>query len=139
MAENLIPKIAHMLGVEVGEEFKLKGSRLTYKFYNNGIEYIYGENKGVRILSADAILALLRGQDEVIKLPWKPKTGDTYYYFINVYDFTNAYGKWTVHSRWWSGTPSEYALLKAGWVFRTKEEAETALPAIAKEFGVEYE
>ena len=25
MAKNLIPEIAHMLGVEIGEEFKIKG------------------------------------------------------------------------------------------------------------------
>lgn len=31
------------------------------------------------------------------------------------------------------------SLLDKGWVFRTREEAEDALPAVAKEIGVEYE
>ena len=36
-------------------------------------------------------------------------------------------------------TLNEYALLDKGWVYRSKEEAEAALPAVAKEMGVEYE
>lgn len=36
-------------------------------------------------------------------------------------------------------SPNEYALLDKGWVFHTKEEDKAALPAVAKEMGVEYE
>lgn len=35
--------------------------------------------------------------------------------------------------------PNEYALLDKGWVYRTKEEAEAALPKVATEIGVKYE
>lgn len=39
MAKNLIPEIAKMLGVELGEEFKIKGyDGLTYKLTDNGLE-----------------------------------------------------------------------------------------------------
>ena len=36
------------------------------------------------------------------------------------------------------GIPRDCALLDKGWVFRTKEEAEAALPKVAAEMGVEY-
>lgn len=133
MSENLMPKIAHMLGVEPGEEFKVEGSRnLTYKFEDNGLVFTHDDDEAKEFyVTEGTFIALLNGKKEIIKLPWQPKKGATYYYFI-----INVCGKWTVYSRWWSGTPSEYALLKVGWLFRTKEEAEIALPAIAKECGV---
>lgn len=38
MAKNLIPKIAKMLGVELGEEFKIKGREgAIYKFIVDGL------------------------------------------------------------------------------------------------------
>jgi hypothetical protein len=38
----------------------------------------------------------------------------------------------------WDAHPYERALFDKGWVYRTYDEAETALPAVAKEMGVEY-
>ena len=40
---------------------------------------------------------------------------------------------------WWIEGPCCYALLEKGWVYRTQEEAKSALPKVAKELGVEYE
>ena len=43
-------------------------------------------------------------------------------------------------TKWnWAGYPWQIAALDRGWVFRTKQEAEAALPAVATEMGVEYE
>lgn len=43
MSKNLIPQIAQMLGVELGEEFKIKGyDELTYKFDNDGLRVSCG-------------------------------------------------------------------------------------------------
>lgn len=135
MSKNLIPEIAHMLGVEIGEEFQIKeyGERI-YRFTNSGLQLIY--DNGVRNLNTTANMALsglLSGVLEIVKLPWKPKKGETYY------TFELLGGKWIVHLLWWAGSPNGYALLDKGWVFRTKEEAEAALPAVARDMGVEYE
>lgn len=132
---NLIPEIARMLGVELGEEFKIKeyGERI-YRFDNSGLQLIY--DNGVRNLNITANMALsclLSGDIEIVKLPWKPKKGDAYY------TFEIFRGKWVVRSLWWTGAPCNYALLDKGWVYRTKAEAETALPKVAAEMGVEYE
>lgn len=135
MAKNLIPEIAHMLGVEIGEEFKVKGDdETTYSFTDDGLKLIYNGGIGIAEISSDAaFIALLKGKDEIVKLPWKPKRFDAYY------TFEIFRGKWVVRSFWWGGFPNEYALLDKGWVYRTKEEAESALPKVAAGMGVEYE
>ena len=135
MAKNLIPNVCKMLGVELGEEFKIKeyGERI-YRFDNSGLQLIY--DNGVRNLNITANMALsclLSGDIEIVKLPWKPKKGDAYY------TFEIFRGKWVVRSLWWTGAPCNYALLDKGWVYRSQAEAEDALPAVATEIGVEYE
>lgn len=135
MAKNLIPEICKMLGVELGEDFKIKGyNEQTYRFDADGLKVIYSRLRKKRLAFANAMLgSLLAGKVEIVKLPWKPKKGDGYYTF-EVFR-----GKWVVRSLWWAEVPCNYALLDKGWVYRTKEEAETALPKVAKEMGVEYE
>lgn len=135
MSKNLIPEIAKMLGVELGEKFKIKGDdELTYKFDSDGLKLTHYSGIEIAQISANvAFVNLVNGKDEIVKLSWKPKKGDTYYTFELLGD------KWGVRSSWWGGSPDEYALLDKGWVYRTCEEAETALPKVAEELGVEYE
>lgn len=134
MAKNLIPQIAKMLGVELGEEFKIKGhEELTYRFFSDRLQLTYDNNIELSDLAAKvAFVALLNGTDEIVKLPWKPKKGDVYF------TFGLLGSKWVVRSLWWGGFPEEYALLDKGWVYRTCEEAQAALSAVAREMGVEY-
>ena len=139
MSKNLIPEICKMLGVEIGEEFKIKGyEEWFYKFDNDRV-LMFKHNDDVKIKMPVApvsvyvaFLALLRGECEIIKLPWKPKKDDVYY------TFEIFRGKWVVRSVWWGGFPNEYALLDKGWVYRSQAEAKAALPKVAAEMGVEY-
>lgn len=137
MAKNLIPKIAKLLGVGIGEEFKVdryEYNGLTCKFAENMLmsrSDLKGAEWGITYVLLSELLA---GDAEIVKIPWKPKKGDAYYTFDIVR------GKWVViRSSWWTGAPCNYALLDKGWVFRTKEEAEDALTKVAAEIGVEYE
>lgn len=134
MSKNLIPQIAKMLGVELGEAFKVKGDdETTYIFTDDGLKLTYDGGIGIVEISSDvAFAALVNGKDEIVTLPWKPKKGDVYF------TFELLGGKWVVRSFWWGGFPNEYALLDKGWIYRTCEEAQAALPAVAKEIGVEY-
>lgn len=133
MAKNLIPQIAQMLGVEIGEDFKIKGyTEQTYRFDDDGLKVIYSYL--MKKTFANVMLgSLLAGQVEIVKLPWKPKKGDVYFTFVLMGD------KWGVGSLRWDGFPNEYALLDKGWAYRTRAEAKAALPAVAKEMSVEYE
>lgn len=136
MAKNLIPEIAKMLGVALGEAFKIKGEDelMTYRFNSDGLQVTYDDGIEIPYISTNlALVALVKGEEEIIKLSWKPKEGEIFYSFGTIY------GKWVVCSDMWAGAPCDYALLDKGWVYRTQEEAEAALPAVAKEMGVEYE
>lgn len=133
---NLIPQIARMLDVEIGEEFKIKGhEELTYRFASDRLQLTYDNNIELSDLAAKvAFVDLVNGKDEIVKLPWKPKFGDRYF---GVFQFN---GKLHI-TRYdiWRGTIAEEAQYRCGWVFRTREEAEAALPKVAKELGVDYE
>lgn len=134
MAKNLIPEIAKMLGVELGEEFKIKGhEELTYRFASDRLQLTYDNNIELSDLAAHvAFVDLVNGKDEIIKLPWEPKVGETYY------SFCRFLGEWCAWQQQWSNHPFDLALLAKGWVYRTQEEAEAALPKVAAELGVEY-
>ncbi len=135
MSKNLIPEIVKMLGLQLGEEFKVEGyDELTYRFAGDGLKLTYDNNIELSDIACKAaVAALLNGKDEIVKLPWKPKERDIFY------SFSTTYGKWVVRSNMWAGAPCDYALLDKGWVYRTRAEAETALPAVAAELGVDYE
>jgi hypothetical protein len=134
MSKNLIPEIAEMLGVKLGEEFKIKGyDGLTYKFVDYGLQLSSQNDIGITAIPTNvALVNLLNGNDEIIKLPWKP------YYRQKYWTFGLKNGIWVVVPREWEDYPAEYLLFKAGWVYRTRAEAKTALPAVAKEMGVEF-
>ena len=131
MSKNLIPEIAKMLGVEIGEEFKVVykvGFEIICNFTKEGV-FVQGcSGRYNKELLADIIC----GKVEIVKLPWKPKKGEYYFTFVIIGD------KWGVGSLHWDGFPNEYALLDKGWVYRSQAEAEAALPKVAAEMGVEY-
>ena len=137
MAKNLIPDICKMLGVELGEEFEIEGYKgLIYQFTDDEL-IVRSENdpESVYTTANMTLVSLLRGKREIVKLPWKPKNGDVYYTFIR----DRIDRKCTLVSYRWDGCVIDIALLKIGWVFRTRQEAEAALPKVAAEMGVEYE
>ena len=112
---NLIPKIAQMLGVEIGEEFKLKQTSgdiksAKYRFRNIGDQIIYERTDfcgGWTMCSAEEVGLLVLGKHEIVKLPFKPEEGEWYCMFMfcgddfcvantefsnyDIKDLTNAY------------------------------------------------
>ena len=136
MAKNLIPEIARMLGVEIGEEFKIKGREgAIYKFIVDGLLVSYDDAEKVYIATNVPLVGLVRGDIEIVKLPWKPKKGEKYWGFW----YSQLNDTWLVILYTWGNNPEDFAFYKAGWVFHTKKEAKAALPAVAKEIGVKYE
>ena len=138
MSKNLIPEIAKMLGVELGEEFKVV-HKVVYK---TGFEIICNFTKeGLFVHKAgdsgkyetELLADIICGKAEIVKLPWKPKKGEDYY------TFGGSDGSWRVSQQHWTCHPFDLALFEKGWVYRTRAEAEAALPKVAAEMGVEYE
>ena len=133
---NLIPEIAKMLGVELGEEFKIKGyDGLTYKLTDNGLELTAVDGQKTKWFDHGALNSLLKGKMEIVKLPWKPTLDERYWAFT----VRDRLGTWSVRPGIWGNHPIDIAMLNKGWVYRTKEEAQAALPKVATEIGVEYE
>lgn len=74
---NLIPQIAQMLGLELGEEFKIKGyDGLIYKLTDAGLELTTVDDQKTKWFDHGALISLLKGKFEIVKLPWKPKEGE---------------------------------------------------------------
>lgn len=133
MAKNLIPKIAQMLGVELGEEFKINGyDGLTYKLTDNGLELTTVDGQKTKWFDHGALSSLLKGKMEIIKLHYRPDYRQMYWTF-GLKD-----GIWVVVPREWEDYPAEILLADKGWTYRSKEEAEDALPKVAAEMGVQY-
>lgn len=57
MAKNLLSEICKMLGVELGEEFKIKGyNEQTYRFDADGLKVIYSCLMKKRLTFANVML-----------------------------------------------------------------------------------
>ena len=119
MAKNLMPEIAALLGVEVGEEFKLKGlrSRWIYKFTEDSFLCRLDD---FRWESAFYMMEdILHGTVAIEKLPWEPKYKE-YYYSPSV-------SKKLVIELLWLDDTRDYAMKALGMIYRTKAEAEAHL------------
>lgn len=140
MAKNLIPEVCKLLGVEVDESFKIKndGYDDIYRIGEAGNIYYIDKVTGAWCITFNfKIVDLINGKKEIVKLPWKPKDGKRYWSFgINALTSPTT---WSVNDNFWRNDPFDVALFEKGWVYRTCEEAKTALPKVAAEMGVEYE
>ena len=122
MAKNYMPEIAKMLGVELGEIFKMTDYNSLYRFTERGLEF-----KGTAgWCLSERIEWLLTGRNEILKLPWQPKEGDRYYFPATDFQYSCP--------ETWDNHPIDFALKEAGMAFKTKEECEAALPALRKKY-----
>lgn len=133
---NYYKKIAEMLGVELEEEFKLKPSCLEkpwnclYRFSKDGLENKYSDLSWVKC-EKGAIDNILIGQTEVIKIPWKPKEGELYWYYSKTLN--------QAISRNWDAENYALCLWKCGNCFKTEKEANAKGKEIMKQIQKEYE
>lgn len=144
MDKNIMLQIAQLLGVELGEEFKVNIATEDeiFRITENGLEIKNQDSSdNVGDISQEwktlpsSFVKLLTGEAKIIKLPFKPKQGDVYWSFYRL-TFSD---KWLVTSITWTNTVTDIAKFKVGWCYRTESEAKSALPEIAKEQGVGYE
>lgn len=124
MAKNYMADVARMLGVELEEEFKISNDAHIYRITKYGVEYMLANKMWNR--DTFALLKLLNGEIEIIKLPWQPKGGDEYYY--PVCNFKD------VSCTNWVDSIVDLAYKEAGFIFKTYEECEAALPELRKKY-----
>lgn len=106
--------LAALLGVELGEEFRISDSLWLYKFDDNGL--MHKAKGGWRPFETENTLCdLFAGREEIVKLPWKPKDGDLYYKANDV--------DLNVELRTWKSSLQDFEAYAAGNCFMDKEDA----------------
>ena len=105
------------------------GNGKPYRYmFSEGSLLLYGGPTQMDIEALSTLGKLLTGEWNIVKLPFKPEMDEVY--------FTPGLGSnglIKVLRGIWGDYPYEYALLKVGWIFRTREECEAAFPRIKKE------
>lgn len=132
---NYYKKIAEMLGVELGEEFSIKNiqtediNRARYKITKEkGLMYSIGGEEWNR---SSSLLAIFSGAYSIVKLPWKPKKGEAYWHYSEVWR--------EVISFEWEDCLYDFLLWKAGNCFKTKKEGDAKAKEIIEKLRKEYE
>lgn len=120
MSKNLMPEVAALLGVELGEKFIIQNAdrKETVVLAMDGFHVIQPND----VLGPDhgkLLSKVLQGLYEAKKLPWEPKYKEEYFY-------PNIRQK-TVTIEQWTDETFDYAIKALGMVYRTQEEAEAHL------------
>ena len=117
-------EVAKMLGVDLGEEFKIEGtpSNCFYRLSHEGL-ILYHRDKYGRLenrhgeRSTNMLSLLLEGINEIIKLPWKPIDRNGHYY-VPCVDRPGLFIRWA-----WDDDDIDQYRFGRGLVCKTKEEA----------------
>lgn len=119
MTKNLMADVAKMLGVELEEEFTVPNKVATLKISaKDGLMCKFKDNENWEYCAL-YLQELLMGDMEIVKLPWKPKFGKTYYHPM----IREPY----IREEVWYDTTFDYALYLLGMCYKTKEEAKAHL------------
>lgn len=116
MAKNLIPEIAKLLGVEIGEKFIIENAEhnLQVVLVADGLHVTKDDFLGSS--NSKLLQNVLCGLFEVKKLQWEPVKGDKYFF--------PSLPKNCVVKLIWTDNTYDYALKALGMVYRTREEAQ---------------
>ena len=126
MRNNYMAEVAKLLGVELGESFKITSD--THGDYQNYYRFtedncLETSDDGVewKIINAEVLLKrILMGDIRIVKLPWKPREGEKYYVpriAIRHYDRHYCY--------YWDNSGADIKRYDMGIVCKTPEEAIT--------------
>ena len=104
---------------EIQENYTYGKSHITYTFCAKSL--ISAEKDDCSHELGD----LIQGIAHVVKIPFIPKPGEKYFYYNLALDETE--------DNYFTGTSTEYALIRSGWMFRSEAECGKAIPKIKKE------
>lgn len=131
---NYYKQIAEMLGLELGQEFRIIGSHektiddALFEITEDGLFSKANNLSGKVTLMLDLLLS---GKYKAVPKPWKPENGEQYWY----YSFKSNKALCTFFGNY----VEDYAMWKSGNCFRTKEEAKTKGKEIMEKLVKEYE
>ena len=131
-------QFAEMIGLELEQEFVLtdddgnRKDKYTYKITEDGLLY-KSPTFNWAISSLGTIGKLLDGDVKAVPKPWKPKKGETYWYYPNPIYFG------VINSYVWNDDLTDLLFWKVGNCFKTEEEAATKGKEIMEQIKKEYE
>lgn len=122
MNKNLMPEVAELLGVKLGESFAIKTEESIFRarITTSGLHINYNS-----ILQPDRnnlLCGLLQGLYTIQRPSWEPKD-DEKYWSISFVENLSPY----VESYIWNGDDTDFFKLKLGIVYRTQAEAKEHL------------
>ena len=85
MRKNYMAEVAKLLGVELGESFKISSDtqgdcQNYYRFTENNCLEFSDDGVEWKMTTAAVLLKyILMGDIRIVKLPWKPREGEKYY------------------------------------------------------------
>ena len=121
---NHMEEVAKMLGVKMGEKFRIKESTdVVYHFEKAGLI------DGIGSTCMTTLGYIISGAYHIEKFPWKPKKGDEYWFI----------GASLVSCNNWDDDCMDYSLYYAGNCFETEEEAEAHKQEILDKLRKKYE
>ena len=130
-------QFADMLGLELEQEFVLtdvdgnRENKYTYKITEDGLLYKTPTFINWAISSLGTIGKLLDGDVKAVPKPWKPKKGEKYWTYSEVWEEVTSFR--------FEGYYYDLLLWNAGNCFKTEEEAKTKGKEIMEQIQKEYE
>ena len=113
---SYMTKVAKMLGVEIGEVFKIDSKpHCLFRFTHKCLQVSVTPGRWL-MGSDDYLRGFLNGSLSIHKLFWKPKKRETYY-------CPNIFGKDLYNVNVWDDSIVDKEFYIRGLVFKTKEEA----------------
>ncbi len=139
MSKNYMAEVAALLGVELGEPFKITDDthddcQRYHRFTESaGIEI---SDDGIEWKTAGTVILkfLLMGDARIVKLTWKPRENERYYYPLPSDPLPSDKDLWGGTT--WTDSNYDNIRLNRGLVFKTIEEAVAAaekMLAVVKE------
>lgn len=128
MVKNFIPELEKLLGVQIGEKFKIKTAIYEDQYYFDNQLRLWGIADN-RISNYFSLRNILSGEFEIMKLPFEPKQDEEYWYVTS-----DGEADENVYT---GSTLDKYCAI-SGNRFRTEDDAKNNAPRIVKEvFGNE--
>ena len=117
---NYMSEVAKMLGVELGERFKLFDKEYDYKFeYYLSDDGIVLDGEGLACDSKKVLHDILCGKYYIKRKPWKPKNGEKFW-FVEIHTDKDGY---VGSQEYYYDCSVDVNFYKIGNCYRTKEEA----------------
>ena len=118
---NLIPKICELLGVEIGEKFKVtRYNNVVFRFDETSLQFFASLTNEWKEVSDEFYKIMMKGDTEVERLPFEPKEGEKYW--VATWDTQETI--LTTCGAIWHNRADCYADKYVGNCFRTEVEAE---------------